>query len=1811
MNTQTGYLSSGYNPYVTEDALEKLPLGLIQPVSSNYSEASETGSVRNGRAGSAIDEKDMLERLNSISNPTSVLFRKPLAAPPNQSGSPIGGPSPTHRHVTPVRSKKTGVISFNNVDAETRVMQELQQEEAAWEKQTSVGLRPRVYSTHTGPGMSFASMREADHRPSISEAPPPPPHPTQTGMAAAAGFSNTPTSAPLAAAPLAINPVTEEAKTQPFAVPAKNEVRDISDVDERVEALIKEVAGFKKLGHELVPISVAQDLYEAYQYQHQELKFRMHTLREGEQQREILLNDIEVLKKQLDNVMRGLDRNNELTLEEAIRDQENLKQKIEGLEEDVAMSKENEVKTANVLAVCEEALRTSKENNLQLDRDRKQLMTMMEKKDEELEQLNDLVIETRKSMQAAQVAGADLISEKQQEIDHQKQANKLAENKSLMLLARVECNEELIADLKKQVTHLESTITDRDNTLHAMRNEMTDIQMHESSRESELQRAEVERTTSLETMKRKYRLLRQRTADVLSRHATGNVLNWKYMAWRLWARMRTSDKIVDDKIQHFDMDLRAAWDKQEAALAAADTATTQANNLRTQAAADTERMTQTIEKKKQELIDKIKALEEEVVSVKAAGAENVENETKTLREVLAQKNQQVSELQNWAEEKMSQAAKDSSGLFTECQELKMKLIKRTDEVHNLEKKQITSLDESERMLIENTELLDWKGLLDAWKHIQDQVYWNSQLKRVETDMSEQLEKHVTEEEYRIKRQESIIRRKQDDAVEQLKRKESLLMRETRLSQQEQLLEMDRLKAAKELLVKQNEDAITATTQRLQATIDMIESNRLEETEKLGKQIAVLEEELQALNEKLEATKETESKLNQAEEDLAALRTDMTEAHPKLERLVIAEDELANTRTRAEELMALVEELSPKANQLETVEQEKQQLDEEVKRLELVTKELSATLSEVEPKASLLPAVEEQLKDTTQQLHIVTTSLDEAQSELKEATAGLLETREKLALAEPKADRLTLVEEELTNTVATLDKANTELTDARPKATRLPMVEEELAKVKSELAKTTADVETASEELAELRPKAERLIAAEADLDKTASVLEKANGELATLRPKAERLPVVEKELDTERSALSECKTKLQEANSKVQMLEPKAARLKIVETEHQQLTAKHAQQETELEQLKEQHTEVQAVAGKVPLLEKRMAKLSEDLDSCRTEITDLTLENLELKPLAERLPKVQQVCEDRGRQLEAIKHERAELAEANATLQSDLDEATEATTKAKNNYSNLVLKMKQGSNSREKRGQAFNKVFNLFNQTELLRGRYFELLKANVKLQKMRKLKMKIAQALQSKTETALISGACVAWVRWLHEDKVARLTLDLTVAKKNDHHNSKKLANCRAQRAVQSMDKARSTHATVLERFFMKWQTYSKERVVRRNRNEEVTKLQDSARKTEVTLSNQLEQERASLTAQLREQSAANQRMQEGHVQLVQNLQEDFANQRATLRQQHDKQTTELNNAMHEQQRSYEQALEGARKEAERREQEIQFKAQLSDIKEEQTGKLLEEQKKLLLLEQEGKLRILEEQHTAKCKALEAEHEKMKQEWKGLAKDLEGKHIVALRSEQIGVEGRLKLAKQEADAAMVAVKEMKENKKNTRQQRAWTVMKDLHNFTQQMMTRKYWDALVAACANRQRDSEVNIALHTLSSIVGYSPSLNESVCAVKQVVEGMQAAAVAHHNGKFQLDDCLAKLDEAKQEAEHCQQEVRALEEELSKQKLEIGWKNRRLKLLQDTVEGTQLMEEQTRARVKEMERTSKIAEEKLKSLKKTPLRSAVPRKW
>ena len=551
--------------YTGEDDIEAMSVGAIAAVTSNYIDASDAGSDIYER-DAHFTEHDLLEQMDAMPHPGAPGHHRAPSrfggsrGPHNPSAGPGGGGGGGGGHLR--------VLPPGEVD-ETALIRELQAEEAKLEsRRIAAGgggggggggpLQPLPRNHSPAAGRGGARQKRKVPAPGSGVAP----AGAMTGPISAGDADG---GVPLS---MAESSATEQGFTVTRVVPQKRRGQQLAvplleqggrmtfgsdggggaemvtgaaagdlyftslvECDEQARTLATEVERFKLLNTAKVPIEAVEQLMVCYEYLRGQHDQSATTVMAGERQRELLVLEMERLKRANEEMMRSTSEHAQQHQFEALQaahDEElqKLHERLEGFEGHVRGYEERDTgrrdaerKTANILQVCEDVLRASKETSQQLDAERRQLILALEHKDGEMEQLHSLVLETRRSMQTAQQAGQEMVNEKNEELHRVMQQLEASEVRAASLEASGQTSADLIDELRSKLEQFEHMLGDREATVAAMREELTKMELDLQSGGNTARVMEATAQGAIDGLNKRYAKLGSKAAGALSQVA--------------------------------------------------------------------------------------------------------------------------------------------------------------------------------------------------------------------------------------------------------------------------------------------------------------------------------------------------------------------------------------------------------------------------------------------------------------------------------------------------------------------------------------------------------------------------------------------------------------------------------------------------------------------------------------------------------------------------------------------------------------------------------------------------------------------------------------------------------------------------------------------------------------------------------------------------------------------------------------------------------------------------------------------------------------------------------------------------------------------------------------------------------------------------------------------------------------------------------------------------------------------------------------------------------------------------------------------
>ena len=377
------------------------------------------------------------------------------------------------------------------------------------------------------------------------------------------------------------NSTTVAARTEPPAASLRQPNDGLSfpslvECNQQASHIIKEVERFKAMNASKVPLIAAEELMKCYKYLRSAHHDVTQTKDAGDKTREIMILEMERIKEAHAELQQHQaeqtwlhSQNDQMKDHDEERDK--LANRLQAYEQQQRESFDHENEMNNILQVCEEVLRNSKEHAITLESQRVSLVAALSKKEDELQQLHELVQESRKSMVSAQTAGAEMVTDKQRELESvitmlEESGSRVAE-----VTAKLECTEEIVGELQREIRVLESSLSDKDCTVEAMRAEIMEKELHSSELHTNLADEERKRTRDASERNNRYNALAYSSSSSLQ-GASNTIVYAKYVHFykslftlfffyrffgklRIYSTATALQRLLHDRKDRFEKDL--------------------------------------------------------------------------------------------------------------------------------------------------------------------------------------------------------------------------------------------------------------------------------------------------------------------------------------------------------------------------------------------------------------------------------------------------------------------------------------------------------------------------------------------------------------------------------------------------------------------------------------------------------------------------------------------------------------------------------------------------------------------------------------------------------------------------------------------------------------------------------------------------------------------------------------------------------------------------------------------------------------------------------------------------------------------------------------------------------------------------------------------------------------------------------------------------------------------------------------------------------------------------------------------------------
>ena len=495
-------------------------------------------------------------------------------------------------------------------------------------------------------------------------------------------------------------------QSHPFAIPQQLKgIHSVDDATQLVGRLMSEVEYFRTLHKELVPIQVALSMNDAFKTIHSALAEARVVIQEGEHHRSTLHSEIENLR-----AANAVILDNRREIDGFLVTQKTMESANTKLKNQIRDMKHNDSQVSTVLSVCEEALQTSKENNNNLEAARKHLLTELERKEEDVQAHGVLVMETRRALVAAQEAGADLIQEKEQIIGNYKIQIQESELRYSTLNTKMKCSETMISDLRNQMRHMEESIGEREETIAAMRNQLTqqNIELHEQ--EQSVNELQSEKSLHFKGTSRHIATMGDRMATILAKKNRNAWIHNIYIDMRISGAIRSLQRKLNEKRIRYEADLQSAWTDKDNALNQAAVCKKELAKMKEEHSSKLEVLQN---QKNKDMIEERSKLDERAAQLR----EEYEVMFKT-------RVQQAEEAEERSRQLVSEANQKVNTMKTDIVTLKMKMgtYSRWKLQSNDLSVELLDIDQnSKRQAVEVLEEREWSGLAMQWNTFVDQL----------------------------------------------------------------------------------------------------------------------------------------------------------------------------------------------------------------------------------------------------------------------------------------------------------------------------------------------------------------------------------------------------------------------------------------------------------------------------------------------------------------------------------------------------------------------------------------------------------------------------------------------------------------------------------------------------------------------------------------------------------------------------------------------------------------------------------------------------------------------------------------------------------------------------------------------------------------------------------------------------------------------------------------------------------------------------------------------------------------------------------
>eukprot|EP00756_Hemistasia_phaeocysticola_P003101 Hpha_TRINITY_DN12069_c0_g1::TRINITY_DN12069_c0_g1_i1::g.141104::m.141104 len=530
-----------------ENAIDKMPVGRVSTVAGNY---ADSGSEAGG-------------------SPEGMLIR-------------IGNDGVDGASDTSVDDDE--LSSHLAAGREAAMQAQLEEQEQSWQMEQRVRSRlpaadlasggwSRGMSERDSPAFTSPSGHASRRASAAPPAAPPSNQPSTTQLTTVTFGSNpqpavslpiptvTGTNAPLATSVAPQRPESLVAEGAPASkVPGEAAMLATSAV--------REAARHRHLGHDSVPMHLFDHVCAYAESLRRLVEERDRAVSEGEKQRQMLRQELERVKAVNAMLMDAQTPEMKLLREQAQDSTElteQLKVRVRVLEvrvrelvcetEDL---RETERKSANVLAVCEEALQAARNNTESHLEEKAQLQAHIDACDAEIRRLKDDASEHARSLEALKQAGAQMV--KEQHNDMMAVQGKLADaaEREANLMAKVECGDDMVRQLRSQLDEWATQIEEKEADSFALQSQLNKM----STEVAVLQHTNKTQEDTLVQTQRQFTEIylesKRRAAFALLPGQMRLLLRRKYHEWRLIAAYLAADREREAQHRRTEQQIHAA-----------------------------------------------------------------------------------------------------------------------------------------------------------------------------------------------------------------------------------------------------------------------------------------------------------------------------------------------------------------------------------------------------------------------------------------------------------------------------------------------------------------------------------------------------------------------------------------------------------------------------------------------------------------------------------------------------------------------------------------------------------------------------------------------------------------------------------------------------------------------------------------------------------------------------------------------------------------------------------------------------------------------------------------------------------------------------------------------------------------------------------------------------------------------------------------------------------------------------------------------------------------------------------------------------